>query len=104
MYFHGLGAPQSYALALARYRAAAELGSLEAWRNVASMHALGQGVAQSRETARAMMRMVERIEREQMQQAGGAAPAPAEKAAAGAAGGGGGGCGKCGQTGTDGCG
>jgi hypothetical protein len=110
MYFHGLGAPQSYALALARYRAAAELGSLEAWRNVASMHALGQGVAQSRETARAMMRMVERIEREQQrQQEGGAAPAPAEQASSGAAGGGaasggGGGCGKCGKTGTDGCG
>jgi TPR repeat protein len=44
--------------ALELYELAAEQGSLEAWRNVASMHFLGDGVPRCETTAREIMRVV----------------------------------------------
>jgi TPR repeat protein len=40
------------------YNLAAEQGSLEAWRNIASMHFLGDGVPKCETTAREIMRVI----------------------------------------------
>jgi TPR repeat protein len=40
------------------YQRAGELGSLQAWRNVAAMYAAGDGVPQCRQTADAILAFV----------------------------------------------
>jgi TPR repeat protein len=59
MYYHGLcGLEKDARRAFELYNAAAELGSQEAWRNLAAMYYTGDGVPQSEETAKEIMRVI----------------------------------------------
>jgi hypothetical protein len=103
MLYRGLGCAVSYPRALAHYRAAAELNSVEAWECIASMHANGEGLERDEGAARAILAMVKSL-RQQLEasaaRAGeaevgaGAGAATAAAAAAGGEGSGAGGCGK----------
>ncbi len=53
-----------FGAAIAHCSAGAELNSLEAWQNLAAMHATGQGMPKNEETARAILSMVQRIQKE----------------------------------------
>lgn len=64
MYARGLGTQVNYRAALVRYQAAAELNSIEAWENIAAMHAQGQGVPKDGKQARGIMDMAARLRAE----------------------------------------
>ena len=59
MHYHGLGGlPKDPRKAFETYNKAAELGSKEAWRNLAAMYFIGDGVPKSEETARHIMKVI----------------------------------------------
>ncbi len=65
--------------AFRRYQTAAEGGNMLAWRNLASMYALGEGVARSERMAKSILRTFgERIERQETEERGGALEAKEE--------------------------
>lgn len=64
MYFHGMGIPQNYSTAAYFYKLAGERGSPEGWRNLASLHAMGQGVVKDMETAKGLIALANKLETE----------------------------------------
>ena len=59
LHYGGLaGLPQDKRKAFELYNTAAELGSLDAWRNLASMYYIGDGVPKNEEVARQIMKVV----------------------------------------------
>ena len=59
MHYHGIPhfCPRDYAKAFQYYNIAAENGSQQAWKNLASMYMLGEGVPKSIETAEHIMQV-----------------------------------------------
>lgn len=62
MHYHGHGTKQDHEAAFGRYQAAADMGNMQAWRNIAAMYAAGEGVPASVPTAKAILAMVQRQE------------------------------------------
>lgn len=57
--------------AFRRYQTAAEGGNMLAWRNLASMYALGEGVARSEQMAKSILQTFgERIEQQEKEERG----------------------------------
>lgn len=66
--------------AFRRYQTAAEGGNMLAWRNLASMYALGEGVARSERMAESILRTFgEKIERQETEERGEALEAKEEE-------------------------
>ena len=53
---------QDHRKAFEMYQQAGELGSMQAWRNVAAMYATGEGVPKCEQTARSIMQFVSQSE------------------------------------------
>ena len=67
MYYHGMGIPQNFSTAAYFYKLAGERGSPEGWRNLASLHATGQGVVKDMETAKGLLNLANKLEMELLQ-------------------------------------
>ena len=95
MHYKGLGTPVSFSLALAHYKSAAELNSVEAWENIAAMALAGEGMPVDIPGGRGILAMVERLKKETASEEGrGVAAVPSETFVTTDVGKGGGGCGK----------
>jgi TPR repeat protein len=65
MYFHGKGAPRDLDKAFALYRRGAKQGSLQGWRNIASMHMEGDGVPKDEALGKDILEYVRHAEEKQ---------------------------------------